>query len=253
MTSKTATNTTGVTSPPPTNAVQFSAYIARAMDQVKQTTKGPVLFAPTAPTFHPSVQFIGVQESASEDEYTVRLFSSSSSVPLNDPTLNHLSASSLLGMFSGRYYPSHNTAMNELNEQFDVKKVGAPVDTNGVMKEYSTGQSYSTGTLANSDYPQHVMEWQEGKWTIDVFGAPSLDFLHDAEQVDSFLQSHALPPTDGRVLINPDVTGTPIAQIGWVFGNTLYQCEAPLTSSTRWNALQMAVSMREYDNYKVEP
>ena len=110
-------------------------------------------------------------------------------------------------------------------------------------------KSYLTGVSTPDGLQQTVVEWQEGKWTIDVFGFPSLDFEHDYNQVDSFLQSYALPPTDGRILVNPDINNGPVTQIAWVFGNTLYVCE----STSTMTALQMAVSMREYDNYQITP
>lgn len=42
---------------------------------------------------------------------------------------------------------------------------------NGFMKQYGTDKQYS------ADMPQGVIEWQERKWTIDVLGAPSIDFI----------------------------------------------------------------------------
>ncbi len=141
--------------------------------------------------------------------------------------------------------------MKVFASEFKVNKVGSPakVDTNGVMKQYNTGQQYILNGSTNYDAPQNVIEWQEGKWTIDVLGAPSIDLINTAKQVDYFLQSYALPPTDGRIIINPDLKGKPITKIGWVFGDAFYVCE----SSSMMNSLGMAVSMREYDNYKVTP
>ncbi|CAM3814787.1 hypothetical protein [Alicyclobacillus pomorum] len=248
------TNNTAPTSSPKTDGLQFANYVAQAMGQVKQATKVPFLFAPTEPTFHPDAQFIGVKEFASNWDYNVRLFSTPTSVPLNDSSLNQLPASSFVGMFGGTYYSSHDQAMNNLNTEFHVIKVQNAGTIDGFMKQYTTGKTYNTGDPTNYEFPQNVIEWREGKWTIDVFGAPSLDFINEAKQVNTFLLSHALPPTDGRILINPNLTGNPVTQIGWVFGNTLYECEFPsMTMAQILNALQMAVSMREYDSYRVTP
>ncbi|GMA65168.1 hypothetical protein [Alicyclobacillus fastidiosus] len=236
--------------------MQFAKYIAQAMEQVMSRTKMPAIFAPTQPTFQPQAAFVGVSESASDWNYTVRLYATPTSVPLNDPSIGQLSAASFMGMFSGKYYGSHEAAMKELASAFYVQKVGpaSSIDTGGVMKQYSTGQQYNTGGSTNYQLPQDVIEWQMGRWKIDVFGAPSIDFINEAKQVDSFIQTHALPPTDGRILINPHATGNPVTQIGWVFGNELFECDCPSPTMTQiLDALRMAVSMREYDSDKVTP
>ena len=245
-------NGTNSSAPSNGSGLQFSNYVVQAMGQVKQTTKMPFIFAPTEPTFQPSDPFVGVKEYASDWDYNVSLFSTTTSVPLNDSSLNQLPASSFVGMFGGTYYSSHDQAMNNLNTEFHVIKVQNAGTIDGFMKQYTTGKTLVIET--NYELPQNVIEWREGKWTIDVFGAPSLDFINEAKQVNTFLLSHALPPTDGRILINPNLTGNPVTQIGWVFGNTLYECESPsMTMAQILNALQMAVSMREYDSYRVTP
>jgi hypothetical protein len=233
------------------DGIHFAPYIVRAMEQARQTTKMSALFAPTEPIFQPHVPFVGVKEYASDWIYSISLFSTTTAVPINDPSLDKLPNNAGLGMFRGTDYFDHHQAMEDFASQFKVDKVGPPakVDANGVMKQYQTGQQYILNGSTNYTSPQNVLEWQEGKWTIDVFGAPSLDFINTAKQVASFLQSHELPPTDGRIIINPDLKGKPITKIGWVFGDTFYVCE----SSSMMNALDMAVSMREYDNYNVVP
>ena len=124
--SNSATKSNPSTITPSQSDVKFDDSIAQAMDQVKKTTKFPFLFAPTLPTFHPSGSFLGVKEFASDWDYSIRLYSTSSSVPLNDPSLNQLPSSSYLGMFGATYYSSHEKAMNDLNTYFPVKKVGNP-------------------------------------------------------------------------------------------------------------------------------
>ncbi len=238
-----SSNNTGVTGFSQAGSLQFANSISQAMVKVKQGAKMPFLFAPTEPTFQPNAPFVGVQEYASDWDYSVSLFSMSTPVLLNDPRLGKLPASEQIGMFGGTFYSSHEKAMTDFNSQFYVKKAQYTGAADGFMKQYLTGASMNYGLQ------QDVIEWREGKWTIDVFGVPSLDLINMSERVDSFLRSHALPPTAGHIFVNPYPTGGAVTEIGWVFGNTFYVCESP----SMMDALKMAVSMREYDSYKVTP
>jgi hypothetical protein len=192
---------------------------------------------------------VGVKAYASDWDYSISLFSTSTAVPLNDASLDQLPASAAIGTFGATYYSSNAKAQSDFNTEFSVKKIQSAGTVNGFMKQYRTGKEYDMGSPSNYQLPQDVIEWQEGDWTIDVFGAPSLDLNNTAKQLDDFLKTNALPPTEGHILVDPNLTGNPVTQIGWVFGNTFYVCDA----SSMMNALQMAVSMREYDSYKVTP
>jgi hypothetical protein len=108
------------------------------------------------------ISFVGVKEYASDWIYSISLFSTTTAVPINGPSLDKLPSNAGIGMFRGTDYFDHHRAMENFASQFKVNKVGSPakVDANGVMKQYQTGQQYILNGSTNYTSPQtHHENW----------------------------------------------------------------------------------------------
>lgn len=229
------------------NTEQFIDEINQAMKKVKQKTKIPYLFEPTEPNYTPAVTYLGVKEKADSTSYKVWLFNMPNETSLDNPILDKQSNATVIGTFEATLYDNHDDALKTLNQNYAVNKTTLEgTINNSFMKDYLTSEVYNEGEP--NQYPRNVIEWNEGKWVIDIFGAASLDLNNNAENVDLYLQRNALPPTDGRIFVYPNLSGSPLTQVSWVYGETLYTCQSWIDSpnSQLLDAIKMAVSMKDY-------
>lgn len=113
----------------------------------------------------------------------------------------------------------------------------AYVPPQGQSKAVNLGTGI-TGAQYGSDYA--LIEWHEGKWTLQVSGSTTSDNLSEAKIIVQYLHTHFLPMTSG--VLGATLTGDcQHTSLQWAFGKVVYEC-SDLHSALQ--AVKLAVSMR---------
>ncbi|KPV43101.1 hypothetical protein AN477_14310 [Alicyclobacillus ferrooxydans] len=229
-------------------APRFAGYTTDIMNYVEKETTMP-LFAPTEPTFTPHATAVSAEVFRSASSYSVDLYATAKPLPINDPSLNTRGTGAEIANFDGQAYASPAAAMQALQATAEA----FPVDHSQPSTQVDLGEGVTARLYPYkaSNVPSNysVMEWHEGKWTIDVYGTASLDLINQAKQVVNYLHINFLPMTNGILQVNPPGATGPSTSLSWVFGTDMYFC------STRdsLSAMELAVSMREYPSYRIAP
>ncbi|RLQ94621.1 hypothetical protein [Falsibacillus albus] len=224
----------------PTDSL-FDPVIADAMEYVKDHTKIS-LMAPAKADFKPNVQYMSAKATADQKSYSVNLISTDKPIPLNSPTLSSVEyddMNKLIGRFSATAYSSPEDAKAQLHKSYEGDIAPAyqpPPDSESTKVDLGHG---ITGT-AYSSFP--MVEWNEGKWTLQVWDGTLEQDIQEAQKIVAFLDTNLLPPTDG-------VFGENLAGDGqhttaaWAYGNTVY---STFSYQSGLMAAEMAAASRVY-------
>lgn len=232
------------------SSVTFNPVISRAMNilLVPPLPKTP-LYAPTvvpipsSPNRH-DISAFAYKSKAGKDliGYLVNLYWLPTKVPVNSPELLNRYPTSVYAGFGGSIFP-HSTIVNQVRFQVagnaTLQGHGNAVDLgNDIM-----GRIYRF-PAEQGGHPANVIEWQEGRWDIQVHHYNSQTPLVSlAKQMVAYLHTHFLPAPDNVGAINvssegPQYTYTKIA---WNKGDNVYQVFDRINPL---EALKIAVSMR---------
>ncbi|WML48717.1 hypothetical protein RCG23_00785 [Neobacillus sp. PS3-34] len=230
---------------------QFGTTIDQAMQylQMRSNVSHISLMAPTKPIFTPNVQYMGGKVSAAKDSYSVNLISTDKQLPINSPLLSsrkYDQMSNLIGGFGGTIYSSSKIAMAQLyNTPANDLAPAYQLPPNSPSTKVGLGKGI-TGTAYDS-FP--MVEWHEGKWTLQVWDGTLQQDIQEAKNIVAYLDTHLLPPTYG--VFGENIAGDGYhTSVEWVYGNAVYSC---FSYHSGLQAAVMAVSARVYPSGQTKP
>ncbi len=223
-----ASDSTTHTSPGP-----FNPVVQQAMTFARPRTTMELQAPENVPTPQTSL-YLAAIAGASQNTYHVLLQLTSTPMGLNNPNiLNGAGLANDIGGFGATRYASASQADAALQNTL-TPPPQAPTST-------MTTPNLNFGIIGQA-WPQGLVQWQEGDWTLQVTGSDTSLDTALAMHIVSYLHTHLLPETRGVMVVVNAGDGNH-TQVEWQEGNVLLRTT---TYHSATGAMEMAMSMRNY-------